>query len=204
MTTSFGVLEELPQAIAARDFGRLERCLHPDARMRALTPGRLHEATTAPAVVALFETFFKKPNELLLVESSVVSIQGRPRLSYRLRGEEGGRAFTVEQTAYCSLVDDAVGVIDLVCSGYRFDDTPRADRSQLHDFNAGDLGCASGLTTEVRRRLGEIAVGDRLRVSTLDPGAREDLPAFARMLGQRVLEVERTDEGAIITLERTR
>lgn len=82
--------------------------------------------------------------------------------------------------------------------------TPHQERAQVHDYDACDLGCGSGLAGEVRRRLAAIPVGDRLRVVARDPSAREDLPALARLLGHVVVAVEGNGDGTTITLERTR
>ena len=73
-----------------------------------------------------------------------------------------------------------------------------------HDFDAGALGCGTGLAAEFRRRLAAIAVGDTLRILTCDPAAREDVPALARLLGQRVLAVDTSGDATTITVERTR
>lgn len=74
----------------------------------------------------------------------------------------------------------------------------------IHDFDAGEIGCGTGLAAEVRRRLAAVSVGEALRIVTRDPSAREDLPALARLLGLRVLAVEPTDDTITITIERTR
>ena len=203
-TTPFAALEELPRALAARDFSRLERCLHPDVRLRALTPGLVREATSASAASALFAEWFGDATELRIVAAEVEALpENRSRLRFRLSGVELGQAFVAEQTAYCELADGAVAAMDLVCSGFRRDPAAASGRT-VHDFDAGELGCGSGLPAEVRRRLAAIAVGDRLRVVTHDPSAREDLPALARLLGHRVLGVEQTGDGTTITMERTR
>jgi len=74
----------------------------------------------------------------------------------------------------------------------------------VHDFDAGELGCGTGLPGEVRRRLAALPIGERLRIATRDPSAREDLPALARLLGQRVVAVDPAGDTTIITVERTR
>ena len=77
--------------------------------------------------------------------------------------------------------------------------------SQVHDFDAGDLGCGTGLPREFLGRLRAIPVGDVLRTVVSDPSAREDLPALARMLGQSVQSVETAADGRlVITVERLR
>jgi arsenite methyltransferase len=73
----------------------------------------------------------------------------------------------------------------------------------IHHFDAGNMGCASGLAEEFRRRLEEIATGDRLEVVARDPAAKEDLPSLARMLGHEVNSVKpHSDGGIVITVER--
>jgi TusA-related sulfurtransferase len=81
---------------------------------------------------------------------------------------------------------------------------PDDDSPQVYDFDVGTLGCGTGLAAEVRRRLAAIAVGDTLRIMTRDPAAREDVPALARLLGQRVIAVEALGDTTTITVERTR
>jgi len=79
-----------------------------------------------------------------------------------------------------------------------------SNNARVHDFDAGALSCGTGLAAEVRRRLVAIPVGETLRVVTRDAAAREDIPALARLLGQRVLAVDAEGETTTITLERTR
>ncbi len=83
--------------------------------------------------------------------------------------------------------------MDLLCSGHRPE--ARAGDAQVHRFEAGDLGCSSGLPEEFRRRIDAIPVGSILEVRTRDPSAREDLPALARLLGHKVLSVEASSGG---------
>jgi TusA-related sulfurtransferase len=48
-------------------------------------------------------------------------------------------------------------------------------------------------------------VGDSLVVISRDPAAKEDLPALARLLGNRVVSVKTPDDGRLeMTVERRR
>ena len=76
---------------------------------------------------------------------------------------------------------------------------------QVHEFDAGQQGCADGLAGAFRARIGAIDVGDVLVATVRDPSAREDLPALARMMGHDVRSVETHDDGSlVITVERRR
>lgn len=46
-----------------------------------------------------------------------------------------------------------------------------------------------------RREMDKLAVGQILEVLADDPAAEEDLKAWARRTGQKILEIEKTDEG---------
>jgi TusA-related sulfurtransferase len=75
----------------------------------------------------------------------------------------------------------------------------------VHDYDAGDLGCGTGLPREFANRLRSIEVGDVLRAVVADESAREDLPALARMLGHRVQSLEEAPDGRlVITVERVK
>ncbi len=74
---------------------------------------------------------------------------------------------------------------------------------EVHEFDAGDLGCATGLPKQFLARIRAIPVGHLLRTVVTDPAAREDLPALARMLGQAVRSIETEADGRLtITVER--
>ncbi len=53
-------------------------------------------------------------------------------------------------------------------------------------WDAGDLGCGE-LLLALRTRMRDLSPGAVLRLSTTDLGAREDLPAWCRMTGHRLL-----------------
>jgi TusA-related sulfurtransferase len=74
-----------------------------------------------------------------------------------------------------------------------------------HEFDAGTLGCGDGLAAAFKNRIGQVEVGDLLRVHTTDPSAKEDLPSLARLMGHTVLDVEpRADGSLTVTVERRR
>ena len=59
-------------------------------------------------------------------------------------------------------------------------------RAADREWNAGELGCGE-LVLELRLRLDEMAPGQVLRVTALDPGAPADLPAWCRMTGHTLV-----------------
>lgn len=75
--------------------------------------------------------------------------------------------------------------------------------NELYDFDAGDLGCGTGLPKAFLNNLRAIPVGAVLRTIVSDPAAREDLPSLARMLGHSVQSIEAAADGRlVITVER--
>jgi TusA-related sulfurtransferase len=70
--------------------------------------------------------------------------------------------------------------------------------SETHEFDAGMMGCADGLSQEFKRQLNAISEGDILVVTARDPIAKEDLPALARLLGHTVHSVEMNERAEIV------
>ncbi len=56
-------------------------------------------------------------------------------------------------------------------------------------FDAGDRACGE-LALELKRRLGLLSEGERLHLIATDLGAREDLPAWCRLTGHRLVRAE--------------
>ena len=48
---------------------------------------------------------------------------------------------------------------------------------------------------QTRQEMDKLAVGETLEVLADDPAAEEDLKAWAKRTGQKLLEIEKTDEG---------
>lgn len=53
-------------------------------------------------------------------------------------------------------------------------------------WDAGDLGCGE-LVILLRGRMRALGPGQRFDLVALDPGAREDLPAWCRLTGHRLV-----------------
>lgn len=64
------------------------------------------------------------------------------------------------------------------------DDT---DKHPAVEWDAGDSGCGD-LVMELRLRLKAMKPGELLVLTARDPGAREDLPAWCRLTGHRLVE----------------
>lgn len=56
-------------------------------------------------------------------------------------------------------------------------------------WDAGDMGCGE-LIVLLRARVRALAPGEILRVVARDPGAPEDLPAWSRLTGHRLVRAE--------------
>lgn len=54
------------------------------------------------------------------------------------------------------------------------------------EWDAGDMGCGD-LVLELRLRLQEMRPGQVIRVTARDPGAPEDMPAWCRLTGHRMV-----------------
>jgi tRNA 2-thiouridine synthesizing protein A len=59
-------------------------------------------------------------------------------------------------------------------------------------WDAGDMGCGE-LVLALRGRLNALAPGDVLKVTARDPAAPEDLPAWCRLTGHRLLRATHPD-----------
>ena len=114
----------LVAALAQRDFPRLANTLAPDVRMRALIPPGPVEVSGAEAAAAKFSSWFADAEELELIRSGSDTVADRLHVFYRLRVKKpGDRRKIVEQHLLCTLDDDRITALDLVCSGFRPDGT---------------------------------------------------------------------------------
>ncbi len=60
------------------------------------------------------------------------------------------------------------------------------DPKSVARWDAGTMGCGE-LVLELRFLMADLPKGAQLHLTALDPGAPEDLPAWCRMTGHRLL-----------------
>jgi len=197
-----GIPERFIELLASRDFAGMATTVAPDARARLLLPNGLEEHVGREAIIGRIESWFGSASQFDLTSSSVDKVGSRHRLSWRFSViRQPPLREDVEQLVFVDLGPDGIERLDLLCSGFQAD--ARTAESSAHHFDAGAMGCADGLAQEFRRRLGEVSVGESINVVVRDPAAKEDLPALARLIGQRVTAVETHDDGRLeITVER--
>jgi len=189
--------EDFVVALSDRDSERLEACFHPEVRMRALVPSGFQEVKGPSSVVGRLNSWFAQAESIQVLEKSVYRVADRLHVRYRFRERySDGESEIIEQDAYCDLREGAIVAIDLLCSGHR---PVLPDKvTDLHSFDAGDLGCSSGLPEEFRRQIDGIPIGNILEVVTRDPSAKEDLPSLSRLLGHRVVSVRDSSDGSTV------
>lgn len=109
----------LAEALVAGDFERLTTLLAADVHMRALIPPGPFELSGATGVGAKFASWFGGSKKLELVRTGSDEVGDRLHVFYRLRVNRGDAASIVEQHLFCTLEEDRITALDLVCSGFR-------------------------------------------------------------------------------------
>jgi TusA-related sulfurtransferase len=198
--------EALVNALADRDFERFRATMADGVRFRLLLPKGPQAHTGVDEAVEVFVGWYGDVDELHLESSSVGTVGDRLVLTYRFRLHDADGWQVIEQHAVADVAPNGrLEMIDLLCSGFLPVIGPADQSNGTHPFDAGDLGCADGLATEFRRRIGAIPVGDVLVVTARDPAAKEDLPPLARMMGHEVRSIETPSDGRLLmTVERRR
>ncbi len=193
--------EAFVDALAARDSKRLRAALDPEAHLRALVPSGFKESIGSDAVAARLESWFAEAESLGVASKRVSYVSDRLRIQYRFDEQyQDGDAEVIEQDAFCEVREGRILSIDLLCSGHL--PGPAEPRAQVRQFDAGELGCGSGLPQEFRRQITALPVGAILETTARDPAAKEDLPALARLLGHEVLSVRTSPAGQTTVIVR--
>jgi len=194
--------ERVLEAITARDFSAFDGVLGPTSQLRALLPSGFVEETGPADIASRFSQWFGNLEAFEVLEARIEITGDRSSLQYRFRTRRPGEDETViSQHVVLFGTNGTVDAMHLVCSGFR--PAQEALAGALHDYDAGTLGCADGLTQAFKQQIREVGVGDVLRVHTVDPSAKEDLPSIARLMGHKVHSVEAHPDGSLtITVER--
>jgi hypothetical protein len=108
-------------ALVRLDFDAMAATLNPNVQFRALVPGELINLATAAETVQTFRRWLggKKDGELLHYKSQTLA--NRLLLEYGFRLRRGEQRFLVEQRVCCTVENDQLAAIDLLCSGLRPD-----------------------------------------------------------------------------------
>lgn len=191
-----GPVRALVDALVEHDFEGVAAVFAPDADFRALLPREQVDARGAREAAAWFLSWFGDAQSLSLRALDAEALGQVTSFRFRLRARKPRGWSEIVQVGVCEASGGAVTAMHLACSGFQYEAGDEASPGQR--FDAGDLGCGSGLPAAFRERIGGVAVGQALKVIAHDPSAREDLPAMARMLGHRVLSVESGDDGEIV------
>jgi TusA-related sulfurtransferase len=181
-------------ALCRHDFEALPGALDPSVQFRALVPGENVIVGSAAEAVACFRRWFDDATDMDVIDEHSAMLIDRLYVRFRARVRKKGRPYLIDQSLWATLDDGKFVAVDLLCSGFRPEEVVAVNES-VHVFEAGDLGCGTGLPREFRTRLTQIPIGHILEVVTGDPSAKEDLPSLARLLGHQVRSVEPGADG---------
>jgi hypothetical protein len=108
-------------ALAEKDFDRLRELLHPEVDFRGMTPSRFWEASDPDTVVAgVLQQWFEPSDEIESLDALETHPVGdRERVGYQFSVRNPDGRFVVEQQAYVSVRDGAIGWMRVMCSGFR-------------------------------------------------------------------------------------
>jgi hypothetical protein len=119
------VVQELLEAIRARDLQGVAACFGPGARLRALTPHRLRELDGPGAIAERYRRWLEPLESFAVVSGDVEPIADRVRLRYRFRGRDPVKGWQEnEHTAYAAVADGRIEALDLSCAGFRPSEPP--------------------------------------------------------------------------------
>jgi ketosteroid isomerase-like protein len=114
------VAGELLDAIAERDFARIEACFAKDAAFQVLTPQQLRQHETAVAVGARYRYWLESFEDFELVDGDVEEIADRVRIRYRFRGRDPEKGWQLkEHTGYAKMRDGRIVGMNVTCTGFR-------------------------------------------------------------------------------------
>ena len=120
MTVAAGVGGQLLDAIAARDYERIEACFADNASLRVLTPGPLREFEGAADAAGRYRFWLGPLAGFELIDGDVEDIADRVRIRYRFRGLDPERGWQLnEHTGYATVEEGLVAALSVTCTGFR-------------------------------------------------------------------------------------
>lgn len=120
MTTAAVVGGALLDAIAARDYERIETSFAEDVSLRVLTPGPLREFEGSADAAGRYRFWLEPLDGFELLEGDVEDIGDRVRIRYRFRGRDPAKGWQLnEHTGYGTVVDGHIVSLNVTCTGFR-------------------------------------------------------------------------------------
>ena len=192
-------------ALAERDFGRIEKLLHPHMRFRGLIPGAVREGTTAEEALSWLRGWFGAADVFNLTQFSIDRIVDRLHIAYRVQLHDQDGWQEVAQHLYCIIQHEVITDMALLCSGFRpLPEQPvdqqssgalafsspesRLDAPLFYDV--GEQGCAEGPLERIAQLARRLSGGQTLEVRATNPSVAHDLPAWCRLAGYELLQQE--------------
>ena len=191
------------EALAVRDFDRIEKLLHPHIRFRGLVPRAVREGTTAEETLSWLRRWFGDREVFNLRQCSVDQVVDRLHLAYRVQVRDQDGWQEVAQHLYCIIEHEVITDMALLCSGFRPLPEPhvaqqssgslgRSEEGARFDVNlfydAGDQGCTDGPLEQVAQLASRLSGGQTLEVRATNPSVAHDLPAWCRLAGYALLQ----------------
>jgi len=191
------------EALAVRDFDRIEKLLHPHMRFRGLVPRAVREGTTAEEALSWLRHWFGDREVFNLTQCSIDQVIDRLHLAYRAQvySQEGWQE--VAQHLYCIIEHEVITEMALLCSGFRpLPEQPVAQPSsgslghsgeESHFdvnlfYDAEDKGCTEGPLEQIAQLARRLSGGQTLEVRATNPSVAHDLPAWCRLAGYALLQ----------------
>ncbi len=121
MTQTATLGAEFAQALAAKDFERLQGMFDPEVDFRALTPRLFWDPGGPEEIVAgVLRQWFEDTDEIEALEKlETDAFADRERIAYRFRVRNPEGLFLVEQQAYLSGDEGRIKWMRVLCSGFR-------------------------------------------------------------------------------------
>jgi TusA-related sulfurtransferase len=201
--TFTGIGQAYLDALAVRDFDRIEKLLHPQIRFRGLVPGTVRAGTTAEEALFWLRRWFGTAEVFYMTQCSVDQVVDRLHLAYRahVRDQEGWQE--VAQHLYCIIEHEVITDMALLCSGFRplpeqpvaqqssgslerSEEEARCDANLFYD--AEDKGCTEGPLEQIAQLARRLSGGQTLEVRATNPSVAHDLPAWCRLAGYALLQ----------------
>jgi hypothetical protein len=120
VSAAAGVGGQLLDAIAARDYERIETCFAESASLRVLTPGPLREFEGAADAAGRYRFWLEPLDGFELLDGDVEDVGDRVRVRYRFRGRDPEKGWQLnEHTGYAEVRDGRIRAMNVTCAGFR-------------------------------------------------------------------------------------